>query len=296
MYFDFEDYRPDTPSLTAPMTRREAVLLALLLHAVLVIVYLVTPAEWFRLNQAVPVSPPSDKQLVYTRIEPLRELPRLPKAQAPPSDLDRRSSTLIKPPDAKDPDPFSKGNTPEKVEGAPPAEKMKGPESPNPNTAPPVDAPRSNPTDKGLLDPAPKPVGGSLGQSLKNLNQYIKDQNFENKQGGNTDTDAAIQFDSKGVDFGPWLRRFEARVRRNWLPLIPQAAMALHGRVTITFYVHRNGSLTELEIVKVSGVDSFDSAAFNGLRLSNPVDPLPSAFPDDKALFTVTFLYNERIR
>ncbi|TAK13955.1 MAG: TonB family protein, partial [Acidobacteria bacterium] len=88
--------------------------------------------------------------------------------------------------------------------------------------------------------------------------------------------------------------RFEARVRRNWF--IPMAAMTLHGRVSITFYVHRNGALTELEVVRVSGVDSFDSAAFNALKLSNPVDPLPAAYPDDKALFTVTFLYNERIR
>ena len=85
MYFDFEDYRPDTPSLTAPMTRREAVLLALLLHAVLVIMYLVTPADWFRARQVIPVSPDSDKQITYTRIEPMRELPRIPKAEAHPA-------------------------------------------------------------------------------------------------------------------------------------------------------------------------------------------------------------------
>ncbi len=292
MYFDFEDYRPDTPSLTAPMTRREAVLLALLLHAVLVIAYLVMPSEWFQVSRVIPVSPASDKQLTYTRVEPMRDLPRMPKVPAPASDLDRRSSTVEKPPNAKDPDPFSKGNTPDKVEGAPPAEKMRGQESPNPTQ--PTNTPQPKPTDNGLLDAPPKAAGGSLGQSLKNLQQYIKDQNFDNKQGGNTDTDAAIQFDSKGIDFGPWLRRFEARVRRNWY--IPMAAMTLHGRVSITFYVHRNGALTELEIVKVSGVDSFDSAAFNALRLSNPVDALPAAYPDDKALFTVTFLYNERIR
>ena len=292
MYFDLEDYRPDTPSLTAPMARREAVLLALLLHAVLVIAYLVTPAEWFQARRLIPVSPASDKQLTYTRIEPMRELPRMPKVPAPASDLDRRSSTIEKPPNAKEPDPFSKGNTPDKVEGAPPAEKMRGQESPNPTQ--PTNTPQPKANDNGLVEAPPKPTGGSLGQSLKNLQQYIKDQNFDNKQGGNTDTDAAIQFDSKGIDFGPWLRRFEARVRRNWY--IPMAAMSLHGRVSITFYVHRNGALTELQIVKVSGVDSFDSSAFNALKLSNPVDPLPSAYPDDRALFTVTFLYNERIR
>lgn len=291
MYFDFEDYRPDTPSLNAPMTRREAILLALLLHAVLVIVYLVTPAEWFRVGQVVPLSPTSDKQMVYTRVEPMRDLPRMPKAPAPRSDMDRRSSTLVKPPDAKSPDPFSKGNTTEKVEGAPPAEKARGQESPTPPVDPSTQKPPQKPADSGLLDPAPKPIGGSLGQSLKNLNQYIKDQNFENSQGGKTDAGASIQFDSKGLDFGPWLRRFEARVRRNWY--VPQAPLT--GRVVITFWVHRNGALTEVEIVKVSGVDSFDMAAFQALKLSNPVDPLPDGYPDEKALFTVTFIYNEKI-
>ena len=31
-----------------------------------------------------------------------------------------------------------------------------------------------------------------------------------------TDPGATIQFDTKGVEFGPWLRRFVAQVRRNW--------------------------------------------------------------------------------
>lgn len=294
MYFDFEDYRPDTPSLTSPMTRREAVLLALLLHAVLVIVYLVTPAEWFQTARLVPTPPPSDQQVTYTRIEPMRELPpRVPKRPAPGSDQDRSAASVVRPPDAKEPDPYSRGNTPEKVEAAPPTEKMRGAESPAPTQ--PTDVPKAKPTDNGLLEPAPKPTGGSLGQSLKNLQQFIqKDQNYDNQQGGKTDNDAAIQFDSKGIDFGPWLRRFEARVRRNWY--IPMAANTLRGRVTITFFVHKNGALTELQIVKVSGVESFDSSAFNALKLSNPVDPLPAGYPDDKALFTVTFFYNEIIR
>src|SRR5690348_18263498 len=33
---------------------------------------------------------------------------------------------------------------------------------------------------------------------------------------------ADIQFDSKGIDFGPWLRRFTAQVKRNWF--VPQVA------------------------------------------------------------------------
>ena len=43
MYFDLEDYRPDTPHLSSAITVRESVLISLLAHAVLVIVWLVMP-------------------------------------------------------------------------------------------------------------------------------------------------------------------------------------------------------------------------------------------------------------
>jgi outer membrane biosynthesis protein TonB len=294
MYFDFEDYRPDTPSLTAPMTRREAVLLALLLHALIVILYLVMPPEWFQVVRVIPQPPPSaQQQLTYTRIEPLRNLPRLPKVEAPASDMDRKSATVEKPPAPTEPDPYSKGNTFDKVEGAPPAEKMKGAESPAPSPADSTTKPP--PVDNGLIAP-PKPAGGSLGQSLRNLQQYMsKDQNFDNQKGGqNTDTDAAIQFDSKGVDFSSWLRRFEQQVRRNWF--IPQSAMMLSGHVVLTFYVHKNGAISDLQVITPSNVTSFNSSSFNALKLSNPTIPLPAEYPDEKAFFTVTFLYNERIR
>jgi outer membrane biosynthesis protein TonB len=296
MYFDFEDYRPDTPSLTAPMTRREAVLLALLLHALLLIVYLITPAEWFRVARVVPAVPANEPQMTYTRVEPLRELPKMPKQPAPPSDLDRKSATVEKPPKPTEPDPFSKGNTPEKIEGAP-VEKMKGPESPTPAVADPSRAVKPPPqplVDNGFQSQITKPAGGSLGESLRNLQQFLKDQNFDNQKGGQTDTDAAIQFDSKGVDFGSWLRRFEQQVRRNWL--IPQSAAVLSGHVVLTFYVHKNGAISDLKVLTPSTVASFTSSSFNALKASNPTIPLPSEYPDDKAFFTVTFLYNERIR
>lgn len=294
MYFDFEDYRPDTPSLTSPMTRREAVLLALLLHALLLILYLVTPAEWFQVARIVPTAPQSDQQMTYMRVEPLREIPKLPKPEAPASDLDRRSATIEKPPKPIDPDPYSKGNTPEKVEGSP-ADKMKGPESPTPSPADATQPAKSATSDTGFQSILPKPAGGNLGQSLRNLQQYIRDQNFDNQRGGqNTDTDASIQFDSKGVDFGSWLRRFEQQVRRNWF--IPQSAMMLSGHVVLTFYVHKNGAITDLQILTPSNVSSFTQSSFNALKASNPTVPLPPAYPDEKAFFTVTFLYNERIR
>ena len=112
-------------------------------------------------------------------------------------------------------------------------------------------------------------------------------------QRGQADQNADIQFDSKGVEFGPWIRRFIAEVKRNWF--VPQAAMFLRGRVVIQFYVLRNGTITDIKIVQPSPIEPFNVSAFNSLKLSNPTMPLPPEYPDDRAFFTVTFHYNDRI-
>ena len=144
-----------------------------------------------------------------------------------------------------------------------------------------------------MPDNPSRPASGNLGQSLRNLQQYVRDQGYDNQRGGDADQSADIQFDSMGVDFGPWLRRFKAQVEKNWL--IPQAAMSLRGRVVIQFYVLRNGTITDIKVVQESGIPSFNTSAFNSLKLSNPTQPLPPEYPDDRAFFTVTFHYNEPV-
>jgi len=93
------------------------------------------------------------------------------------------------------------------------------------------------------------------------------------------------------VEFGPWIRRFIAQVKRNWL--IPYAAMSMKGHVVVSFNVHKDGSITDLQVVGASPIDAFNNAAFGALASSNPTAPLPPEYPSDKAFFTVTFFYNE---
>ena len=118
----------------------------------------------------------------------------------------------------------------------------------------------------------------------------MQQQSFNNPQGSG-DAEGLIQFDSKGVDFGPWLSRFVAQVKRNWY--IPQAAMIMKGHVVITFNIHRNGAITDIEVKAPSSIDAFNRAAVNALHGSNPTLPLPAEYPTESAFFTVTFLYNE---
>ena len=142
-------------------------------------------------------------------------------------------------------------------------------------------------------NPSERPADGLLGRAMQNLNRYVQRESFNNQEGSVGQFGPWIQFDSKGVEFGPWIRRFVAQIRRNWF--VPYAIMSrsLHGNVVLTFYVHRDGSISELTIAKPADVDAFTNSAFNALSTSNPTQPLPPEYPDDRAFFTVTFFFNE---
>ena len=127
-----------------------------------------------------------------------------------------------------------------------------------------------------------------MGDALRNLQRSMRSEAFDNLQGGGGQFGPEIQFDTKGVEFGPWIRRFIAQVKRNWI--IPYAAMSMQGHVVITFNVHKDGAITDVTVVGPSSIDAFNNAAFGALSGSNPTQPLPSEYPTEKAFFTVTLL------
>ena len=146
--------------------------------------------------------------------------------------------------------------------------------------------------DLDTFDPdADRPADGLLGRAMRNLDRYARRQTFNNQRGQVDRQAPFIQFDSKGADFGPWIRRFVAQVYRNWF--MPYAIMSMHGNVVLTFNVHRDGSITDLNVMKPSRVRAFTNSAFNAISTSNPTYPLPDDYPDDTCFFTVTFYFNE---
>jgi len=294
MYFELEDFRPDTPRSPSVISVREGVLLSVIAHLVAVVVYLVLPKGFFD-PVLRPFVPQPQDQIRYVHMAPAVDRSATPKLEAEHSDMDRRSTTREVAPKPENPVPYSRGDTPDKVEGARP-ERAAGPESKQP-ASPTASAPViQDLAAKALPDiQTPKAAAnGGLGDRLRNLHSFLERQNLDNDKGGQTAQAPDIQFDSKGVEFGPWLRRFRAQVMSNWL--VPETAMFLHGHVVLQFYVHKDGSITELKVVKPSTVDSFTTAAFNAMKTTQQYRtlPLPPEYPTDKILFTVTFFYNER--
>ena len=163
-----------------------------------------------------------------------------------------------------------------------------------PAAAPPLPVPES-PNGYSRARETPRqsgPSSGVLADAIRNVQKYAQREGFVNLEGGrNTDFGPFINFDAKGVEFGPWIARFVAQVRRNWF--IPMAAMTMKGHVVVTFNVHKDGRITDVAVAKPSAVDSFTVSARNAILASNPTVPLPPEYPDDKAFFTVTFFFNE---
>jgi len=326
MYFDFEDYHPDIAPVGRSLTRLEVVLLSIIFHLVMVIMILLSP-KWFpavfaqpKAVQLIPQQARDRTQFVF--VQPRVDRPALkapPRAE--PSDIDREARALERAQKPTNPLPFSRGNSPERViEDRQRREAARG-QGPAPDPAAgqlarnrPVPQPQPDssamnvPESQSPLQlPAAKPpaaqngangrasnAGGSLGDALRNLQRYVQSEAFENQGGAGGQFGPEIQFDTKGVEFGPWIRRFIAQVKRNWF--IPYAAMSMKGHVVITFNVHKDGSLTDLTVVGPCPIDAFNNAAFGALASSNPTQPLPPEYPSEKAFFTVTFFYNETPR
>jgi TonB family protein len=304
IHFDFEDRYQDEAAVGRAISGSSQFLSALGVHAAIILLLLFggrlagffgpTPEEIEQARLAELEEARERQRFVF--VQPRVDMPaRTPPPRPELSDLDRRAQAPEVSRQPENPLPFARGNSTERTE-ADVAERARGeeaPPAPEPSPEPPKQEARLPEADSGFRRPLELPKGatGELKDAFRNLNRYVQNQTFNNPQGGLKDPGSAIQFDTKGVEFGPWIRRFVARVRRNWD--VPEAAFTFRGRVVLQFNIHRDGRITDVAVVQPSEIDAFNRAAVNAILGSNPVEPLPAEYPDSKAFFTVTFYYNE---
>lgn len=105
-----------------------------------------------------------------------------------------------------------------------------------------------------------------------------------------------ISFETSWFDWGPYSQSMVSRIRVNWYSIMPEILRTgLKGQVTIRFTIHRDGHITDVEIIKPSGVDPYDYAAKKAIELSSPLKPLPNNFPYPSERVTCLFYYNMQI-
>src|SRR5271168_1311420 len=100
---------------------------------------------------------------------------------------------------------------------------------------------------------------------------------------------------TEGVDFNGYLQRVYLTVKRNWFTVMPASVeLGEQGIVQLTFRIYRDGSVhaEDPEIVRQSGKEPLDRAAYSSIRASNPFDPLPSQFSGPYIELRYTYFYN----
>jgi len=315
IHFDFDDRYQDELVVGTAISRREAAVVSVVAHAIIALALLFapplpifqrSPEELQALEQMRQRMRPPEENRTFVFVQPKVDLEaRRPPERGEASDKDRVATSPERAANPTNSMPFARGNSRNRVEASE-MERARGPESPAPPAPGEVAEaqPRPSgevrqplpPADNGLTLPRETPPqaragSGALGEALRNLQRYVQKESFDNDSGQSGQFGPFIQFDTKGVEFGPWVRRFVAQVKRNWF--IPYAAMTMRGHVVLQFNVHKDGRITDIAVVGPSSVDAFNNAAANAILTSNPTEPLPPEYPADKAFFTVTFYYNE---
>lgn len=112
------------------------------------------------------------------------------------------------------------------------------------------------------------------------------------RDGGFVDS-GPLSFDTVGYDWGAYAAEMIRKIKRNWdVPAL--ARYGVKGRLTIRFFILKDGRVEGERILSGSGVPPFDNAAFQAIARSSAFRPLPDDLGHDREGVTVTFFYNLR--
>lgn len=101
--------------------------------------------------------------------------------------------------------------------------------------------------------------------------------------GQGSGTQAGLAFGGEGGgDFGakyPWyVQAVQRRVSSNWLQSTIDPNVGVAPRVVVTFDILRDGTVTNIQIMRSSGNYSVDSSALRAIRDSSPLNALPGGY------------------
>jgi protein TonB len=81
-----------------------------------------------------------------------------------------------------------------------------------------------------------------------------------------------------GQQFPWYVQAVQRRVSSNWLQATVAPTVQWAPRAVIEFEILRDGTITNIQVMKSSGYDSVDASAVRAIRASSPLNPLPGAY------------------
>jgi TonB family protein len=297
--------------------QRQGFLVSAIVHLLIMMVLVSRPAPRKAAPETESLSPKERRQAVF--LPPPEVLKQLVPMPAP-------RPTPVVPRPAPTPPPAGKDRI---SIGPPSSERAKGPlllrkeddltkvPKGQPSVAPPVSpseaqaaraggAPETTGTEGLRLPPGligsqqaangskgrPGPPGPSIASSLQNLDRHLQEAGQLGLPTGTGQQMGPLFFDPQGADFTLWIQRFKEEVYHNWIAPQP-ALLGMRGHVDFEMTVERDGSISDLKVLKSAGNQALDRAARNAL-LGSRLLPLPADYRPPRVTMQVTFFYNEQ--
>lgn len=93
------------------------------------------------------------------------------------------------------------------------------------------------------------------------------------------------------VDFDSYIKTLERKIKNNWNP--PKNKQDL--RAVAVFKMNKDGTISEIKILKTSYDENFDNAAIVAIYNSSPFRALPTKFKGDSITIQFTFDYHVKL-
>lgn len=318
-------FAPDLEELVERVERPQrrwlerAILLSLLVHAILIILFLLDQTQRRRAEVAREQALIAERRAELANQVPIRffESPGPSRSStrpnAPASDKTRRASGG----DRNKPKAETPFVAPQSgMEGLEPGPRRRpSPAAPAPPAsaaaAPPGKGAATSPTPSreaanGYLPPVPPsgstaPGRSGTARSAPSLSDAIRNATggpgglggapHPNEGGGFVDY-GPISFDTQWYDWGDYAEEMLRKIKIHWYEHIPKLAeLGPDGKLTIRFYIRADGSVEGENVLKTSTIPPYDHAAFLGISEASPFRPLPKDLHEDREGVTITFLY-----
>jgi protein TonB len=105
-----------------------------------------------------------------------------------------------------------------------------------------------------------------------------------------------VQNGDFGSRFGWYVDVIQRTVAQNWYSQLADPNASMGHSVTVTFTVHRDGSVSNVRIAQPSGVPSLDMSATQAVQRVGAFGPLPAGYAGSSVTVAYTFTYNEATR
>lgn len=126
---------------------------------------------------------------------------------------------------------------------------------------------------------------GFGGKPSTSYNQFV-----------NTAGEGGLQFGEGnfGQRFGWYVDAVRNRISSNWLLATISPNILTAPRIYVHFDILRDGTISNVDVTQSSGIPEVDRSAVRAVLASNPLGPLPPAYPGSKV--TVEFYFDFRRR